>query len=199
MTTLRIERPYATVDELLDGDYWTVERSEMLLIGADEVPAGTAVGFEIVLTTGEVAVRGEARALESVPGLDDRPGGLKVRFRQLDTAAKAVLKRALERQRAIARSSPVASPAPAASVFVAPPQAAPPPEASGTPLEAPRPPHVASGDAAAFPPPAPFADKSGIRHRATGPVAPPENRDALLERLRERARAAAPKRSSATG
>src|SRR5262249_24704520 len=98
-TALRIERPYDSAEAFLEGDAWTVGRSDMLLVDASGIAPGTALSFEIALETGAVVVRGEARALEQGGAADGRPGGLKVRFRQLDADSKAMLRRALEVQK----------------------------------------------------------------------------------------------------
>jgi hypothetical protein len=163
--TLRIVRPYASRDEFLQSDCWTVERTEMLLVGVEGVSQGAHVNFEIVLENREVVVRGEGRAIELIPPRDGRAGGVRVRFKQLDSASKSTLRKALEIQKRQAAEK-VAEPPPAAS----PP--APLPAAE---------PIVSS--------PEPEREEtSGIHHRVAGPIPTPENREALLERLRERAR-----------
>lgn len=219
---LHIPRPYSTLDEYLEGDFWTVDRKEMFLIGAPSFDVGVAVKFTIELEDGTPVVTGEGRAVEYTAPSDEFPGGLKVRFRQLDADSKAVLRRALELRRlayqaamaeaaaaegdAAARSgdanaAPPAEPAPAATqaAVVAAPAAAPmaavlpnPPTvfvaASGAPSIGPdllatsvAPVRPASSHAA---PPKPRATS---RHHAKV-VSPPPDRDALLRRLRERAR-----------
>jgi hypothetical protein len=214
MTTpsrLRIERPYATLDAFLDGDAWTVDRTDMLLVGATGIGAGAAVKFEIVLTSGEPVVSGEGRALEEVAPQDGRPGGLRVRFRQLDTSSKAVLRRALDAQKrasaarpaidavaATARSetspgasndagtAPEAAPASAGAAATetdaAPPAPEAPPAVPAPNVELPgRGEPVESGTSNVAAP-----ERSGVRHSAPGPISAPGNRDALLERLRAR-------------
>jgi hypothetical protein len=196
--TLRITRPYPSLDAYLEGDAWTVERSDMLLIGVEGVGPGTSVEFEIVLTSGETVVKGEGRAVETLAPRNGRPGGLKLRFRKLEGSSKATLKRALEVQkREKAKSSPVASEEPPkaepanreapkaepAKVEAVAPKAAPPPAPAEPAEAAPEPPNGELRKTSAEP--------SGVRHRVAGPVAPPANRDALLARLRGRRGAAA--------
>jgi hypothetical protein len=166
--TLKIVRPYASREDFLQGDYWTVSRSEMLLLGVEGVAEGAQVTFEIVLESREVVVRGEGRALEIVGPSDERPGGVRVRFKQLDASSKATLRRCLETQKKRAAEMQQASTVEAAPVEVIP---APPVEAQAAPQPEPE-----------------REEPSGVHHRIAGPVRAPENRDALLERLRERSR-----------
>jgi hypothetical protein len=169
-TSARIVRPYASVEDFLDGDAWTVDKASMLLIGAEPVDPGTDLAFEIVLESGEVVVSGAGRAVEVENGNDYRPGGLRIKFRQLGADSKAMLKRALETRRAQARAAALEAEAQAAPAPVEPP---PPIEAPPVVLRTV--PKLAS-------------EKSGVHARATRVVPPPPNRDQLLDRLRERAR-----------
>lgn len=169
--SLRIARPYETVEAFLDGDAWTVDRADMILVGAEALAENASVRFEIVLTSGIAVVTGEGRVVEHVPARDERPAGLRVRFQKLDGASKAVLKRALEAQKRAGKGKPLA------------PAAASSPEAASSPTQAepplsPAEPAQESVQASA---------RSGVRH-ALGPVSAPENREALLERLRQRAK-----------
>ncbi len=244
---LHIQRPYSTLEEYLDGDFWTVERKEMFLIGMPSLELGVAVRFTIELDDGTPVVTGEGRVVEYTAPSDDFPGGLKVRFRQLDAEAKAVLRRSLEVRRrayqaqleataadggdgpaapAEGPSAARAGDAPAAS-NVAPPGAEVPIAESGAAL-LPVAPSVASVAAVAAPtlatlatlpsPPVVFSSppatvsvgpdllavsvaparppssfqpppkpRAGMRRGAKAVSAPP-NRDALLGRLRDRAR-----------
>ncbi|HVU01578.1 MAG TPA: hypothetical protein VHE30_07490 [Polyangiaceae bacterium] len=195
--TLHVERPYDTLEQYLDGDAWTVDRSDMVLVGAAGVAAGTSVKFEIALATGEAVVRGEGRVVEAVTATNGRPGGLRVRFRQLDAASKTTLKRALEAQKRArkpeAKSSPNAAPPEAKSspnASAAPAEAESSPNASAAPVPLPVPaPVPGAGSPAVAKVAAPVEggnEPSGVRHRAPGPVVAPTNRDELLARLRHR-------------
>ena len=241
---LHIQRPYATLDEYLEGDFWTVDRKEMFLIGAPSFEVGVAVRFTIELEDGTAVVTGEGRAVEYTAPSDEFPGGLKVRFRQLDAEAKAVLKRALELRR---RAYQAAMEAAAAEGDATDASSGKPGSASGNDATsadsaerpAPNAPPRGAGEAAAtrahsaavepgaaplataLPnPPAVFAaapgapsigpdllalsvtparspapvvaapkPRTGTRRRVQV-VSPPPNREALLGRLRERARSA---------
>jgi len=212
MTTpsgLRIERPYASLDAFIAGDAWTVERTDMVLVGVAGLAAGAPVKFEIVLTTGDPVVTGEGRVVEPVPPREGRPGGVRIRFRQLDAASKAVLRKALDFQkRGPAASELVADPArpKAASVEAeSSPAATTPVEAESGPvatlqspsalviaLPSPPDPIAPQAETPSAASPAPESARSGVRHRVTGIVSAPTNREALLQRLRERALSSSP-------
>jgi hypothetical protein len=195
--TLRIVRPYASREDYLEGDYWTVERSEMLLLDVEGVAQGAQVTFEIVLENKEIVVRGEGRALELVPPRDGRPGGVRVRFKQLDAGSKATLRRALEIQKKKAAQEQAAKPAaidPPAAAAPEPPKDAPPPQDAQKEIAVPEETAAAPAGAPQMIAPAPESpepereEPSGVHHRIAGPVRAPENREMLLERLRERTR-----------
>lgn len=191
--SLRIQRPYDSREAYLEGDAWTVSRSDVLLVDVAELREGVAVKFEIALANGEVVVRGEGRTMGMVGADAGRPGGLRVRLQRLDTESKAMLKRALEVQ----KRSPVV---PAWGTFTTalPDEMKTAPDASvQTRAEAPShdakdtEPSIAApvlcvGEAAEAASPVP-PERSGVRHRALGAIVAPENRDTLLTRLRERA------------
>ena len=198
---LHIQRPYDSLDEYLEGDFWTVERKDMFLIGAADIPLGVAVKFTIELADGTPVVTGEGRVVEYTAPSDDFPGGLKVRFRQLDAESKAVLRRALEvRRRAYAAAMEAAAAENASGATENAPAAAEPPAAAAPPpaVAAPVAPIAAAPVAAAparsqrisTPPKA----RSVERHRTGRVVSPPPNRDALLGRLRDRAKGQKPAR-----
>src|SRR5882672_9125848 len=133
---LHIRRPYDSLDEYLEGDFWTVERKDMFLIGASHIEIGVAVKFTIELSDGTPVVTGEGRVVEHTAPSDEFPGGLKVRFRQLDAESKAVLRRALEvRRRAYAAALESAA-------AEAPPADAPPAAAPDAPAPVPARAHV---------------------------------------------------------
>jgi hypothetical protein len=184
--TLRIVRPYASRDEFLQSDCWTVDRTEMLLVGVEGVSQGAHVNFEIVLENREVVVRGEGRALELIPPNNGRPGGVRIRFKQLDSASKSTLRKALEIQKRQAAEKVAA--APAAAPVAAPPEAAPDaPAPEAPPLVGSSPAPLPADEPIVASPEPDREETSGI-HRVTGPIPTPGNREALLERLRERAR-----------
>lgn len=201
--TLRIARPYTSREAYLEGDYWTVERSEMLLLDVEGVAQGAQVTFEIVLENKEIVVRGEGRALELVPPRDGRPGGVRVRFKQLDAGSKATLRRALEIQKKKATERQAATPAvmdppppvepeaakdePKQTAVTAQEQTATNTAEPAPEVTSPAPVEPAPEVAAPTPVEAERDEPSGV-HRIGDPVRAPENREALLERLRERTR-----------
>jgi hypothetical protein len=184
--SLRIQRPYDSREAYLEGDAWTVSRSEVLLLVdvAADLPEGTAVGFEIVLATDEVVVRGEGRVAGTSGPSASRPGGLRVRFQRLDSESKAMLRRALEVQKrgSVARLDEMKS-APDAAISLRLGE----PSREAKDAEPPSDKPIAlAGDGVSAISPVSF-ERSGVRHRAPGAVvAAPENRDTLLARLRER-------------
>jgi hypothetical protein len=170
-SVLRIERPYASLDAYLEGDAWTVERTEMVLVGAPVTEIGAAVTFEIALRDGSVVVSGDARVVAEVHAEGERPSGLRVRFRKLDAASKGVLRRALEARR---RANPEGTQETPSAVTNDIPDSRVVNEIP-EPLAAPAPP---AGRVTREP--------SGVRHRALGVIQAPENREELLARLRGR-------------
>ncbi len=186
-STLRIERPYSSVSAYLEGDAWTVDRSDMLLVGVSGVAAGTPLKFEIVLSDGTSVVSGEGRMGDPVAAVGDRPGGTRIRFRQLDAASKGLLRRALnQRKRGAATPAngvpdePQRAEAASAENAGRPEESAPLPKAPGV---------TSVARSRAEPPQDDLT--SGVRHRITATITAPGNREALLDRLRERRAAGA--------
>lgn len=178
-TVVHVVRPYASEQEYLTAEAWSIDQRSMLLIGADPLPADSAILFDVALSDGQKPIRAEGRVVASVAASGDRPGGLKVRFKRFGAATKAFIERAVQAKSspAAAGSSPIAAPEPER---VSMPEL----RVSMTDLEtaslAPRP-------AASAPPPRPSErEPSGIRQRVSGPVAAPANREELLQRLRQR-------------
>lgn len=165
--SLRLVRPYATEEELIAAEGWAIDKKSMVLIGQPRLASGTTVRFELLLEGGQRVLVAEGKAVSYTRPRGDRPGGAKVRFKRFNAAGKAFIER------------------------VEAAKAEPPPQPADSPAE-PGAEARAEPGAARVAAPKPHADpieQSGIRHRVHGPVPPPENRDELLERLRERARA----------
>ncbi len=179
---IRITRPYATEEEFLERELETLSRTGVTLIGAQPRAEGVVLRFELVLSSGQVLVRGEGRVVGFKTGVPPGPGGLALRFTRLDVRSKALIDKAAalrELRRPSLRPPSMAPP----SMVMSPPSLArpfaPPPLRGSTP---PPPPARVSR-----PPPIPIPPRSG----ATLGVAPPD-RDALLGRLRARAQALDP-------
>jgi hypothetical protein len=90
---VRVCRPYASEDELLVHEADTISRSGVVLINAPGKPDGVVLRFELTLSDGRVAMRGEGR----VTGTKSvRSGtGLALRFTRLDVKSKQLVDRAV--------------------------------------------------------------------------------------------------------
>lgn len=182
---VHVIRPYATEQEYLAAEAWSIDSRSMLLIDAEALPPDTAVLFDIALEDGQKPIRAEGRVLGMVAGENGRPGGMKVRFKRFGAATKAFIERAVKaksetshelpsRPEAERPSAPLAD-MPSAPLGDGERLSMPEVRASMTDLEAVVLPVVA----------APTRD-SGVRQRVPGPVAAPVNREELLARLRQR-------------
>lgn len=195
---VHVVRPYATEQEYLAAEAWSIDARSMLLIDAETLPLDTAVLFDIALADGHKPIRAEGRVVADVPPSGSRPGGLRVKFKRFGAATKAFIERAVASKtggrEAEQASQPRAEPPSA-------PRAEPPsvveverismvdmerpslPElrASMTDLEVASSPHASS---AAIP-----ERESGVNQRKPGPIAAPVNREELLARLRLRQKA----------
>ena len=161
---IRITRPYASEKEFIDADFGWVGRQTLILPGAPVRPSGELVRFEVVLANGVPILRGEGHvAGHNAPG-GARPPGLEVRFTRVDAKSKLVLDRVRERRASFSsHTMAAATPSMLASL-----------SASMLPV---------------LQPPADVpSERSGIHLKRPGPVAPPPNREEILERLRVRAR-----------
>ncbi len=173
--SLKLVRPYATEEELIVAEGWAIDKKGMVLVDQPRLASGTLVRFELLLEGGKRLLVAEGKAVGYQKAGHGRPGGAKVRFKRFNAAAKAFIERV---EAAKAAAPPEPETAPAAELEAAPA------------AEAEAPPPAGAETAAVAVPRAQDIEESGVRHRARGPVAPPENRDELLERLRERARIA---------
>lgn len=190
---VHVVRPYASEQDYLAAEAWSIDARSMLLIDADPLAADTPVLFDVALEDGQKPIRAEGRVVGMVPAQGDRPGGMKVRFKRFGAATKAFIERAVK-ARAEAPSRPEAE------LGSAPAQEPP----SAVELERPSSPEVerlstpevrqsmTDLEAAVIPVqpvPAPPSRDSGLQRRVPGPVAAPANREELLARLRQRRQA----------
>jgi hypothetical protein len=190
---VHVVRPYESEQEYLSAEAWSIEPKSMLLIDADELPFDTAVLFDVALSDGHKPIRAEGRVVCMVAAEGDRPGGLRVRFKRFGAATKAFIERAVKTKQGDAElPSQVASSPSSSSQAETDRASMPEVRVSMTDLERISVPEVAPGFAdreqAAVSPPS-QREPSGVRPRVAGPVAPPANREELLERLRQRRRA----------
>jgi len=180
---IRVARPYATEDELLENELETLTRTSIVLLGAPPRPQGLMLRFEVVLSTGQVVVRGEGRVVGYRPDAFFGTGGLTLRFTRLDSKSKALVDRAAalrDRRRPSALPPPAEPPEQAVSAaapFLPSPSLAPAPSPSSPSLAAV---DARSLDAPAAAPAEPPGSPAAPAHVA--------DRDALLARLRARSK-----------
>jgi len=169
---IRITRPYGSEAEFIDGDYGWVGRTTLVLPGGPARAAGELVRFEVVLTNGAPVLRGEGHVVaHHVPG-GARPAGLEVRYTRVDSRSKILLDRVRERRAVMSQGGPPSLSTPAVSVPAAPSLD---PTPNGLPV--------------LKPPTDTPSERSGVHLKAAASrIAPPANRDEILERLRARAK-----------
>jgi hypothetical protein len=165
---IHMQRPYASEEEYLAHERFSIEAKSMLLIDQPALPLDTAIVFDVTLENGQKPIRAEARVVGYVEPEGDRPGGLRVRFRRFGAATKAFIDRAVNGTAAAAAASASA----ASEIVATEPTANPPPTNSHSTIQA-----NETKEA---------EEASGIHRKAAVPVAAPANREALLARLRGR-------------
>jgi len=183
---IHMYRPYASEEEYIEHERFSIEAKSMLLIDQPALPLDTAIVFDVTLENGQKPIRAEAKVVGYVEPEGNRPGGLRVRFRRFGAATKAFIDRAVNGQSAtvtapVSTSALEAAPVSAPTIEVvpvsqptlevAPVATAPAPDAT--------PAHRCNE-------PAETDEASGIHKKTTSPVAAPANREALLARLRGR-------------
>jgi hypothetical protein len=198
---IRIARPQATEDEFLEQELDTITRTGVTLLGAQPRPQGVVLRFEIVLASGTIVLRGEGRVVAFKPNAHQGLGGLTLRFTRLDSKSKALVDKANavreSRRPSLHPPPPSSRPPPVADMSPAPPPvvvsrvpplpAVLPPEPSPVPpiLAPPPPPPPARSSASKAAPPSARLPATNGR---LAPLPAPAGRDALLERLRARAK-----------
>jgi hypothetical protein len=200
---IRITRPYATEDEFLEHEVETLSRAGITLVGAQPRADGVVLRFELVLASGQVLVRGEGRVIGFKPNVHQGLGGLSLRFTRLDTRSKALVDKAAalrDRRRPSLRPPSLVPPPPssdAAPTASMTPSSPPPVIERMSVVPAPPAPSVRAPPplprrASVVPPPAPPAPSASAARedeREARPARPSDDRrDALLDRLRARAR-----------
>jgi hypothetical protein len=181
--TMRISRPYGSEDELIDGDFASLARAWIILPDAPVYPVGELVRFEVLLSSGAPAIRGEGTVTAyHAPG-GPKPPGLEVKFSRIDARTKSILQRVHAKRNALGHSVSLPPGLAISAETPAPPLAR---------AEAPTPPVCT--DSGSTGPDLPKEDLSDVRAaRAPGRnAAPPPNRNEILDRLRDRARALPP-------
>jgi xanthine/CO dehydrogenase XdhC/CoxF family maturation factor len=182
---LHVIRPYASPEEYLRNEAWTMDARTMLLIGEADLPPGTQVTFDVTLGDGSRPIRAEARVLANVEPSGSRPGGVRVRFKRYGASTETFIDKAVEMaDRASLRPAPRATPAPPKAASVPPPrdpsEHPPSPAAAATTALSPM---LAGQGAEGL-----RAALEALRTRAAGvgELGAPSERELLLERLRQR-------------
>ena len=160
---IHMQRPYASEEEYLAHERFSIEAKSMLLIDQPALPLDAAIVFDVTLQNGQKPIRAEAKVIGYEEAKGDRPGGVRVRFRRFGAATKAFIDRAVNGEPALVET--VAVPVPVPVPDVAPPP--PPAEIQAN--------NANDADEA-----------SGIHRKTVGKVTVPANREALLARLRGR-------------
>jgi len=129
--SVRVTRPYASEDELLENELEAFTRTSITLLGAQPRPPGLVLRFELLLSSGQVIMRGEGRVVGYKRDVYYGLGGLTLRFTRLDSRSKALVDKAAairERRRPSSKAPTLESP-PSPSrpdrLEVAPPEPAP--------------------------------------------------------------------------
>ncbi|HVY28514.1 MAG TPA: hypothetical protein VHB79_18285 [Polyangiaceae bacterium] len=188
---VHVIRPYATEQDYLAAEAWSIDSRSMLLIDAEPLPPDTAVLFDIALEDGQKPIRAEGRVVSRVAPQDGRPGGMKVRFKRFGAATKAFIERAVKAKSGTAQELPSRPEGERPSAPQAEAPSAPEAEAPSAPeVERISMPEVRASmtdlEAVVLPVAREPAHASGLRQRVPGPVAAPANREELLARLRQR-------------
>ena len=188
---VHVVRPYASEQEYLNAEAWTIDQRSMLLIDAEALPGDTAVLFDISLADGQKPIRAEGRVVGMVHESGGRPGGMRVRFKRFGAATKAFIERAVKAKSASAE--PERSSTPEAERPSTPeaelPSATFSDRGSLVEDDRSRMPEVRHSMTELEPAPAAASasrEPSGLRHRVSGPITAPANREELLQRLRQR-------------
>lgn len=183
---LNLVRPYRTEQEYLEHEGWTIERRSITLLGTPPLDIGEQIRFSIVLPNGHRVVRAEGQVMGPIEEVGGRPSGVRVRFRRFDLATKELVER-LDLQRGSTETeltpNSIGADIPP-SIVVAPPSsemhplgAARPTRADRTAAAQPTAQRLTSSRSDLDEPPKKSAPRTTL---------PPEMRDELLDRLRQR-------------
>jgi hypothetical protein len=182
---LHVTRPYADADAYLTHEAWTIDARSMLLVEQPELPRDTNIVFDVTLGDGSRPIRAEARVLGKLEPARGKPGGLRVRFKRYGASTKAFIDRAVALMAAATPQSSIPPQPPLVLELGANSEAQSLPALSAPAQAVPFSTVPPSVHPAATPPDrAEGLDR--LRARAVSDVAVPENREFLLERLRQR-------------
>jgi hypothetical protein len=193
---VHVVRPYATEQEYLAAEAWSIDARGMLLLEVEALPVDTAVLFDVALSDGQKPIRAEGRVVAVVPEEGDRPAALRVKFKRFGAATKAFIERAVkakssggepDRPSQPGAERPSAPDAERVSVVeVERVSVVEVERVSVVEVERPSLPDLRASMTGleAVSPSSP--EQSGVSQRKPGPVAAPANREELLARLRMR-------------
>jgi hypothetical protein len=166
---IHVLRPYASEEEYLARERFSISPKTMLLIDQPPLPVDTAIVFDISLTNGQKPIRAEAVVVGYAEASGGQPGGIRVRFKRYGAATKAFVDRAATTAARAASLLPQLAVAdPPVQQLERQPERTLEPEPHSAPHER------------------ELAETSGVHRKAVPPVEPPNNREALLSRLRAR-------------
>ncbi|MBL8714477.1 MAG: hypothetical protein JNL79_00665 [Myxococcales bacterium] len=125
---VRVVRPFADEQSLLDAEVGAFSRTGIVLIGAPSRPNGVVLRFEVCLRDGTAVMRGEGRVVGYRAPTAQEEGALMLRFTRLDVKSKSLLDRAvaLREERRSLPPPPPKEPARAESEEAPPPSLPPP-------------------------------------------------------------------------
>jgi len=171
---IHVLRPYASVEEYLTREGFSISAKWLLLIDQPALPVDTPVVFDVTLANGEKPIRAEGVVLSHVPAEGDSPGGLRVRFKRFGAATKAFVARASAGSTSSANWVAAAALVNSAASAAALPASAPTPSLSN-PADSDS--HATTQES---------SESSGVHQKVSAPLAAPADREALLARLRGR-------------
>ncbi|MGE0321384.1 MAG: hypothetical protein AB7K71_12955 [Polyangiaceae bacterium] len=91
---IRTVRPYATEEEFLQAEGWTLSRKNIILLDQPQHPEDTVVRFELKLEGGQRLMRAEGSVVRFREADDEFPSQLELKFRRFDAAAKSLIEAA---------------------------------------------------------------------------------------------------------
>jgi hypothetical protein len=195
---VHVVRPFATEQEYLNAEAWSIDARSMLLIDVEPLPPDSAVLFDVALADGHKPIRAEGRVVGPVAAEGARPGGLRVKFKRFGAATKAFIERAVKAKASQGEPERPSQPrAEQPSIADAERPSSPDGERvslvdierlSVVELERPSLPELQASlnEQIAAPAPAAPEPQSGVTARKPALIVAPPNREELLARLRRR-------------
>ena len=178
---LNFQRPYATVEEFLEREGWTIERRTLLLLDAPPLIPDEVIRFTVSLASGERVLRAEGQVLGPTDPEDSLPSSVRIRFKRFDRATKDLIELLLSEREAEGEA-----PTPMSIVADIPPSI----DRGFTAIDSGSAPRARA--ARSVPPSrrsSPPSEREPEPPKKSAPraITTPADRDELLERLRQRA------------